>query len=657
MSMDFTKAFAQRANRAPITEEEWADGWVAIVGGINGIPTAQQFNAFGYIIESKVNEAYGQASKAMKGLESKVDKAEGFGLMSDQERKKLKEISTGATKTAKSNTNGSILVDGVETEVYKHPTGAGYEHVPSGGKAGQTVIRGADGSLGWGDSTPTDVESPIKNAAAETTMADDDTVPFTDASAGNTTKKITWANIKALLKTWGDAIFAPKTHTHDDRYYTETEMNSKLSGKLGTSGDGSGTTVAFTEAASRTAPATGESQATLWGKVKKLFTDLKAVAFSGSYSDLSNVPSTFAPEAHTHGAADITAGTLPVSRGGTGATSFTSGYILVGNGTGAVTAMAPGSVAAKLGVAYGVCSTAAATAAKTVSISDFALVTGARVAVTFNYAVPSNATLNVNGTGAKNIRWLGSNVFGGIIQAKDTVELVYTGSYWYILAVDRVAVGALNFADASWDTINAIAQAGMAKNFWSVGDQKSVVLTTGETIMVRIEDFDHDDLTAGGKAKLTLGMVDCLRDKGQMNSSNTNNGGWGSSAMKTWMTTLLNQMPSDLKNVIKQVNKKTQAGNTSKTISTTADKLWLFSYTEVGYAADTNYSPGGEGTAYPLFVSDASRIKKVNGSAADWWLRSPCLGYSTSFCIVGSGGTRYYGSASYSRGVAVGFCI
>lgn len=47
-------------------------------------------------------------------------------------------------------------------------------------------------------------------------------------------------------------------------------------------------TVAFTEASSRTNIATGESQSTLWGKVKKFFTDLKAVAFSGSYNDLSD---------------------------------------------------------------------------------------------------------------------------------------------------------------------------------------------------------------------------------------------------------------------------------------------------------------------------------------------------------------------------------
>jgi prepilin-type N-terminal cleavage/methylation domain-containing protein len=43
---------------------------------------------------------------------------------------------------------------------------------------------------------------------------------------------------------------------------------------------------------------------------------------------------------HAHSAADITSGTLPVGRGGTGATTFTAGSYLKGNGTNAFTAQA-----------------------------------------------------------------------------------------------------------------------------------------------------------------------------------------------------------------------------------------------------------------------------------------------------------------------------
>lgn len=49
-------------------------------------------------------------------------------------------------------------------------------------------------------------------------------------------------------------------------------------------------TPTFTQATTRENIASGETNSTLWGKVKKWLNDLKAVAFSGSYNDLSNRP-------------------------------------------------------------------------------------------------------------------------------------------------------------------------------------------------------------------------------------------------------------------------------------------------------------------------------------------------------------------------------
>ena len=57
-------------------------------------------------------------------------------------------------------------------------------------------------------------------------------------------------------------------------------------------------TIAFSEAATRTNIATTESLATLFGKVKKFFTDLKTVAFTGVYTDLTSIPTSFAPSSH-----------------------------------------------------------------------------------------------------------------------------------------------------------------------------------------------------------------------------------------------------------------------------------------------------------------------------------------------------------------------
>lgn len=84
---------------------------------------------------------------------------------------------------------------------------------------------------------------------------------------------------------------------------------------------------------------------------------------------------------------------------------------------------------------YGTCSTAADATAKTVTLTGFSLVTGARILVKFtNSNTASNPTLNVNGTGAKSI-YLRVNVSAGTSvvtswEAGDTVEFVYDGSYW-----------------------------------------------------------------------------------------------------------------------------------------------------------------------------------------------------------------------------------
>ena len=48
-------------------------------------------------------------------------------------------------------------------------------------------------------------------------------------------------------------------------------------------------TVTFTEAQTRTNIASGESLATMFGKIKKFFTDLKTVAFTGNVADMSDV--------------------------------------------------------------------------------------------------------------------------------------------------------------------------------------------------------------------------------------------------------------------------------------------------------------------------------------------------------------------------------
>nr|DAM01716.1 MAG TPA: hypothetical protein [Caudoviricetes sp.] len=62
-------------------------------------------------------------------------------------------------------------------------------------------------------------------------------------------------------------------------------------GAVATKGNTADNTVAFTTASERKSLTSGETHATLFGKIAKWLVDLKAVAFSGSYKDLSDKPS------------------------------------------------------------------------------------------------------------------------------------------------------------------------------------------------------------------------------------------------------------------------------------------------------------------------------------------------------------------------------
>ena len=145
-----------------------------------------------------------------------------------------------------------------------------------------------------------------------------------------------------------------------------------------------------------------------------------------------------------------------------------------------------------------------------------------------------------------------------------------------------------------------------------------------------------------------------------MNSSDTNVGGWTDCARRKWCNEVYyNALPSVFKSMVKEVNKKTSAGNQSSTINTTKDKAFLLSESEI--YGSTNYSKSGEGSQYEYYKTTANRYKlpKWNSDRVShiYWDRSPAGSDSSHFCGVFGSGSAYYDNASGSYGFAPCLCI
>lgn len=200
-----------------------------------------------------------------------------------------------------------------------------------------------------------------------------------------------------------------------------------------------------------------------------------------------------------------------------------------------------------------------------------------------------------------------------------------------------------------------------------IGDYKDFSMSDGEEVRVELSGFntfmnvgDNPVLTA---PHLVFTYRDCLATTYQMNSTNTNTGGYGASALaETVNTTIYNKLPADLRAVIKEVRR---LDNNKGTWDWASRKLWLLQETEV--FGRNNWSDGydGGGIQLPIFAHSYRHIVKglgkgaaERGSRAAWWLASPSAGNTTNFCGVNTNGNAngYYG-ASYSHGVAPGFVI
>ena len=104
---------------------------------------------------------------------------------------------------------------------------------------------------------------------------------------------------------------------------------------------------------------------------------------------------------------------------------------------------------APLGFGYGECTTAGATAAKTVSITNTVLTPGGTIAVNFvNAFTASNPTLSVNGSAAKPIKLYGNAMPMGKVHANTILVMYYDGTNFNVIGIlSQTAAAPTGFVD------------------------------------------------------------------------------------------------------------------------------------------------------------------------------------------------------------------
>ena len=258
----------------------------------------------------------------------------------------------------------------------------------------------------------------------------------------------------------------------------------------------------------------------------------------------------------------------------------------------------------------------------------------------------------------------------------------------------------VSFSEDSWETISLNVKVGNLSKY-KVGDTREIELKgfeNGETdengvqiktYTIRIanktntgdvctkEYFEKEDGTKETYSKTACGFViefeDLILptgDDAKMNLENINAGGWKDSKMRTYVNnTIYNALPEKLREKIINTTVVSGYGSGDAPNKVTTDKVYLLSPGEVweqGTSNTIDFDTARENTRQLDYYKDVAKvtttsysgaIKKYNGSASSWWLRSARSTDTGNFYGVSYYGYWYYDGATSTRWVAVAFRI
>ena len=248
-----------------------------------------------------------------------------------------------------------------------------------------------------------------------------------------------------------------------------------------------------------------------------------------------------------------------------------------------------------------------------------------------------------------------------------------------------------------WATISAISSAGMASNYWSVGDCHEVTLNgtvatctwTNYSCYAYILGFNHNSSLEGSnrihfqlaKTAQTGGTDVCFTDPYygdsesgfRMNTTPTNSGGWRNSNMRntlcgtsltSYSGTFIGVIPAALRAALKSVTKYTNnTGKNSASSAVTATTDYIFLLAEYEVFGATTYANSTEASyqaQYAYYSAGNSKIKYKHSDTTTtvfWWLRTPNASTTYAFVFVNRSGYVGNDAPDYSYGFAPCFCV
>ena len=254
--------------------------------------------------------------------------------------------------------------------------------------------------------------------------------------------------------------------------------------------------------------------------------------------------------------------------------------------------------------------------------------------------------------------------YGGIY-VKDSIVNDYKSatnwSFYNIYPISSYPVSTYDTITDTWDEIAEAESDGTYLTKYHIGDTKSLTFSTSasatKTLHMRIIGFNKDTITNGNGATAKITWSCLIGSPTQkMNATNTSSGGWPDSSLRSYLqTTVYPSFPSELKSLIKTVDKTYYDVGTTST-KTSSDYIWLLSEREVNFTSTTTTTESSGPIYDDVFSTNATRqLNDTNGNALNTaiWLRTAAD--ASKFVFIYGNGTR--STANASNGYAPIFCF